>query len=152
MDRDPEGPQSMGSQRVRHDWVTNTFTFYWHYSEKNEFIFFCVCLFLENTKEYGPSHVDAIRTLPPNLIAACQSWNTGKPAFSLRGKLATFCLKLWITWLYGNWEFCNDKLYQKTVFASNPVLVMVTSGKTTTRKKQSPNVAIKNIEVVHWVI
>ena len=24
---DPGGPQSMGSQRVEHDWVTNTFTF-----------------------------------------------------------------------------------------------------------------------------
>ena len=30
MDREPGGLQSMGSQRVRHDWVTNTFTFNFH--------------------------------------------------------------------------------------------------------------------------
>ena len=36
----PDGLQSMGSQRVRHDWVTNTFTF----SEREimEGFFFCI--------------------------------------------------------------------------------------------------------------
>ena len=34
MDREPGGLQSMGSQRVRHDWMTNTFTFNYIYRGK----------------------------------------------------------------------------------------------------------------------
>lgn len=48
------------------------------------FSFLFWCDDLGNTKEYGPSPADAIRTLLPNLIVACQASNTVEnPAISL---------------------------------------------------------------------
>ena len=74
---EPGGPQSMGSQRVGHDWITNTTTT----EDSNHWIHVVSWL--------GKSGRDTLKQLPSNQLPASTNWYLPFPLSSPSPMLAT---------------------------------------------------------------